>query len=281
MFPIQGAVTGSNIIRRRKPQLSRRSVDPIGRPFQFQKNSNGRFIQPDLPGPLFVRPLKNGAIFLITEARLIAQAQQNGSQCASVVDLRLQFLAAFVRAPERRSFICQYRGGECEPEPQQPAGIAQSVVFEIEELVSLERSRLPLPVAMLVEQFRGGARASLDAQLDLDFDRSRLRHSAINDTMSSNAPVAQPDRATGFEPVGRGFESLRARQLTFSHSGGCRCISQRGLRRVFVGMPESMPTPSLFDGSSEHVFLWMDITLGDTHVPVSRQVRQSPRVHVR
>ncbi len=26
------------------------------------------------------------------------------------------------------------------------------------------------------------------------------------------APVAQPDRATGFEPVGRGFESLRAHQ---------------------------------------------------------------------
>jgi hypothetical protein len=25
-----------------------------------------------------------------------------------------------------------------------------------------------------------------------------------------NAPVAQPDRATGFEPVGREFESLRA-----------------------------------------------------------------------
>ncbi len=31
--------------------------------------------------------------------------------------------------------------------------------------------------------------------------------------MSLDAPVAQPDRATGFEPVGRGFESLRARQI--------------------------------------------------------------------
>ncbi len=29
-----------------------------------------------------------------------------------------------------------------------------------------------------------------------------------------SAPVAQVDRATGFEPVGRGFESLRARQET-------------------------------------------------------------------
>ena len=27
-----------------------------------------------------------------------------------------------------------------------------------------------------------------------------------------NAPVAQMDRATGFEPVGRGFDSLRAHQ---------------------------------------------------------------------
>jgi hypothetical protein len=30
--------------------------------------------------------------------------------------------------------------------------------------------------------------------------------------MLTNAPVAQLDRATGFEPVGRGFNSLRARQ---------------------------------------------------------------------
>src|SRR5204862_4952227 len=29
---------------------------------------------------------------------------------------------------------------------------------------------------------------------------------------SIDAPVAQLDRATGFEPVGRGFDSLRARQ---------------------------------------------------------------------
>src|SRR5204862_7286859 len=28
------------------------------------------------------------------------------------------------------------------------------------------------------------------------------------------APVAQMDRATGFEPVGRGFDSLRARQIS-------------------------------------------------------------------
>ncbi len=28
--------------------------------------------------------------------------------------------------------------------------------------------------------------------------------------MGLRAPVAQLDRATGFEPVGRGFESLRA-----------------------------------------------------------------------
>jgi len=32
------------------------------------------------------------------------------------------------------------------------------------------------------------------------------------------APVAQLDRATGFEPVGRGFESLRARHANQYHS---------------------------------------------------------------
>gem|GEM_PF-6636513 len=30
------------------------------------------------------------------------------------------------------------------------------------------------------------------------------------------APVAQVERAAGFEPVGRGFESLRARQVEFA-----------------------------------------------------------------
>ena len=33
-----------------------------------------------------------------------------------------------------------------------------------------------------------------------------------DDMMNAFAPVAQLDRATGFEPVGRGFESLRAHQ---------------------------------------------------------------------
>ena len=35
---------------------------------------------------------------------------------------------------------------------------------------------------------------------------------AAPDIMGPSAPVAQSDRAAGFEPVGREFESLRARQ---------------------------------------------------------------------
>jgi hypothetical protein len=34
------------------------------------------------------------------------------------------------------------------------------------------------------------------------------------DTLSHRAPVAQLDRAAGFEPVGRGFDSLRAHHFT-------------------------------------------------------------------
>ena len=37
------------------------------------------------------------------------------------------------------------------------------------------------------------------------------------------APVAQLDRATGFEPVGRGFDSLRARHITWSSSLRVTC----------------------------------------------------------
>ncbi len=46
-------------------------------------------------------------------------------------------------------------------------------------------------------------------------------HERLNATMDMrSAPVAQLDRAIGFEPIGRGFESLRARHLTESKSDG-------------------------------------------------------------
>lgn len=38
-----------------------------------------------------------------------------------------------------------------------------------------------------------------------------------NMPITSGAPVAQLDRVTGFEPVGRGFESLRARQFSLKN----------------------------------------------------------------
>src|SRR4051812_12997117 len=51
-------------------------------------------------------------------------------------------------------------------------------------------------------------------------------------TMDSRAPLAQLDRAAGFEPVGREFESLRARHLFYYsvllqllHS---LCVADRG-----------------------------------------------------
>src|SRR5688572_25371752 len=41
-------------------------------------------------------------------------------------------------------------------------------------------------------------------------------------TLGSAAPVAQLDRAPGFEPVGRGFKSLRAHQPSLT---ACRTVS--------------------------------------------------------
>jgi len=46
-----------------------------------------------------------------------------------------------------------------------------------------------------------------------------------------NAPVAQLDRAAGFEPVGRGFKSLRARQPSLATNGS----------RASVGKPAPCP----------------------------------------
>ena len=50
--------------------------------------------------------------------------------------------------------------------------------------------------------------------------RSRACCARMRD-LSGCAPVAQLDRAAGFEPVGRGFESLRARH-TFPHNTAAR-----------------------------------------------------------
>jgi hypothetical protein len=41
----------------------------------------------------------------------------------------------------------------------------------------------------------------------------------LNDSRRNKAPVAQMDRATGFEPVGRGFDSLRAHQPSLTLPG--------------------------------------------------------------
>ena len=50
------------------------------------------------------------------------------------------------------------------------------------------------------------------------------------------APVAQLDRVTGYEPVGRGFESLPAYQRPMSFSHGSFALLRRGLRSQIVGV---------------------------------------------
>ena len=49
----------------------------------------------------------------------------------------------------------------------------------------------------------------------------------------SNAPVAQLDRVPGFEPGGREFESLRARQLNQAVTLICSCL--------FYSIPKTIP----------------------------------------
>src|SRR3954464_10419644 len=55
----------------------------------------------------------------------------------------------------------------------------------------------------------------------------------LRSRIASDAPVAQLDRAAGFEPVGRGFKSLRAR-----HPNG-KAVARR------VNSPESAPPPEI------------------------------------
>ena len=93
-----------------------------------------------------------------------------------------------------------------------------------------------MPAGAVIEAFRGGSsRASACAQTTRPRARcsgnsrpqrsvsaaARSRTRSVAEPTRScaaevewwNAPVAQLDRATGFEPVGRGFDSLRARHF--------------------------------------------------------------------
>ncbi len=46
------------------------------------------------------------------------------------------------------------------------------------------------------------------------------KHHSVRLAPVSNAPVAQLDRVIGFEPIGREFESLRARQMNKPATAG-------------------------------------------------------------
>ena len=61
---------------------------------------------------------------------------------------------------------------------------------------------------------------------------------------ASRAPVAQLDRVPGFEPGGRGFESLRARQLNQRHIRTCR---RRQIVRVTTESPVGTVSISVVD----------------------------------
>ena len=53
----------------------------------------------------------------------------------------------------------------------------------------------------------------------------------------SYAPVAQLDRVTGFEPVGREFESLRARQIPCTLPSGALVRAVLWCFKQGTGMP--------------------------------------------
>ena len=101
---------------------------------------------------------------------------------------------------------------------------------------------------------------------------------AYNVRVLAYAPVAQLDRATGFEPVGRGFESLRAHHInplqlidpSHSHLGG--------FRLAFVIVPKSVPTlctSGLFHRIQDRAWLRVNVAPGDGHIAVRLNVTAS------
>ena len=86
-----------------------------------------------------------------------------------------------------------------------------------------------------------------------------IRQSAMKHQMTANAPVAQLDRVFGYEPKGRGFESLLAYQVKESFS------RESGSFSCFWGAFGNWTVP-----------LWRP---SGVHVPISVHHREKKRPH--
>src|ERR1051326_5569148 len=98
------------------------------------------------------------------------------------------------------------------------------------------------------------------------------------------APVAQLDRASGYEPEGRVFESPRAHHLNDPHSNGCGRYLHAGQIGSLGGMPRSMPTVCHLrpiHRRANRLLLRVNVALGNVHVAMPCEVCQGPWVHVR
>ena len=81
------------------------------------------------------------------------------------------------------------------------------------------------------------------------------------------APVAQLDRASGYEPEGRLFESARAHQIDNLLSVNCRGFPAYGLGGVFEVVP-TLYRACLFPRIEGLSVLQVNVALVDVHVAV-------------
>src|SRR5580704_18696416 len=98
------------------------------------------------------------------------------------------------------------------------------------------------------------------------------------------APVAQLDRASGYEPEGRVFESLRAHHLNSLKSDAWTRHRQHLQIHRLRSMSKTMPTLGLLcsiHGRANRLFLRMKIAFGDVHIAVSSEIGERPGVHLR
>jgi hypothetical protein len=77
----------------------------------------------------------------------------------------------------------------------------------------------------------------------------------------SSVPVAQPDRVTGYEPVGQGFESLQARQKKIPRIAGDFFVIITAVCPARRGIPSGTPSGKSPRIISRTVFRWAAIFL--------------------
>src|SRR5580698_7349420 len=104
---IERSIASGQVRRSCESHTRGRSIYPFGLTFEFEEHTDGCFVDTDDARLAWRREFR--PVFLISKARLVPQPVEYFAKFAGIGDMKLDFLAGFISATARRSFICHHR----------------------------------------------------------------------------------------------------------------------------------------------------------------------------